>query len=317
MNDNLRNLLAVLLNCGYADLTTLEDCQYDFGDLVENCQFNFGKVELNALVRTMFDLGIQEIVDIIKERKQDTEDEEERAALDKLDPYEDIQSFHNYLDKNNNIYKKYLSDALDTFEEKTGFSISNDIVENVNKKLSKINEDVASEVFNLIKDMDWRDYYDSRFEGERDFRAQIKNHPETVISMLKEVDNDSPYYDKAQELILKITNKDRKINEEFNDKFYLKLLRAIDNDANTLRNLYEEGDKAPVTILHNMDYYEDKNNDYKLVNTSEVDGRKYSQVFDFTPFETSEAYVEYYVLVDDKIPEGFTKTKLMFDFEIN
>lgn len=51
-----------------------------------------------------------------------------------LDPFEDIQSFHNFIDTyiwidaddKIEIYKKYVKEALDQFEEMTGFEISCD-----------------------------------------------------------------------------------------------------------------------------------------------------------------------------------------------
>ena len=136
------DLLVELLGCGYADLSVLEDCKYDFSDIIEECYSVFGKLELNALARIMFEFGIREIGEAIDKRIDElanyVEDEDELSeelreelnALRDLYVYEDIQSFHNYLDtsiwicNHNDVYEKYLGEALDMFEENTGYCIS-------------------------------------------------------------------------------------------------------------------------------------------------------------------------------------------------
>ena len=135
------DLLIELLGCGYADLSVLEGCKYDFSDIIEECYSVYGKLELNALAKIMFDFGIREIGEYIDNRIDELanyveeEDElpeelrEELNALRDLYVYEDIQSFHNFLDtsiwicNHNDVYKKYLGEALLTFEENTGYYI--------------------------------------------------------------------------------------------------------------------------------------------------------------------------------------------------
>lgn len=135
------DLLVELLGCGYGDLSVLEDCRYDFSEIIEECYEVYGKMELNALARIMFDFGIREIGDYINNRIEEIEDmveeedmlseelREELHALRDLDVYEDIQSFHNFLDtsiwvcNHHKTYKKYLEEALDTFANNTGYCI--------------------------------------------------------------------------------------------------------------------------------------------------------------------------------------------------
>ncbi len=138
------DLLVELLGCGYADLSVLEDCRYDFSEIIEECYGVYGKLELNALARIMFEFGIREIGDYVNDRINsitygvDEEDEEnmlseelkeELHALRNLDVYEDIQSFHNYLDtsiwvcNHNETYEKYLGEALEGFANNTGYCI--------------------------------------------------------------------------------------------------------------------------------------------------------------------------------------------------
>lgn len=146
MSDFREDLLTSILDCGYGDLYLMEDCQYDIGEIVEECQFQFGKIDINLLVMTMFDYGIQGIEEAINDRLDELEDinkesgcltkeeREEKEALEALEPFDDIQSFHNYIDTHIWVdrkdrvetYKKYLTVALDHFYEMTGFEIGTD-----------------------------------------------------------------------------------------------------------------------------------------------------------------------------------------------
>ena len=146
MNDWKEDLLAAILDCGYADLYLLEDCRYDLCEIVEECRMNFGKLDINLLVRIMFEYGLRDIETAINDRICELEsvenernlDEDERVELESLrvlDPFENIESFHNYIDTSiwvsregnkREIYKRYLQDSLDRFEEMTGFQIGTD-----------------------------------------------------------------------------------------------------------------------------------------------------------------------------------------------
>ena len=170
------DLIVELLGCGYADLSVLEECKYDFSDIIEECYSVYGKLELNALARIMFEFGIREIGDYIDHRIEEIEDsvEEEHMlpeelrrelyALRQLDPHYDIESFHNYLDtniwvsKNKRAYKKYLGPALDRFENDTGYCIEVYLPEPLEKRyrckgfgLEFAHEDITAE------DEEWRD----------------------------------------------------------------------------------------------------------------------------------------------------------------
>lgn len=140
MSEFKDELLAELLECGYADLTVLEDCKYNFVDVIVYCKEDFGATPtLNNLAYSMFQIGIGKINDAINERMDELreieepseEESEELEALEVLEPYEDIESFHNYLDTSvyftakSEIYHKYMEEALDEFAENTGYSINN------------------------------------------------------------------------------------------------------------------------------------------------------------------------------------------------
>jgi hypothetical protein len=157
MNDWKDDILAELLDCGYADLSVLEDCQYDMADIVEQCKADFGKIDLNRLAHTMFDFGRADIeskrLGLIDELESElnewdnaieggqelTEEEQERydtlksdiELLKEFDVYENLESFHNYIDtsiwvtgtSDNERIRELLKDAFEEFKENTGYSI--------------------------------------------------------------------------------------------------------------------------------------------------------------------------------------------------
>lgn len=157
MNDWKDDLLIELLDCGYADLSVLEDCKYDMRDMVERCKWELGNITLNGLASVMFDLGREDIeskrlslIDDLEAEKDEwdkalergqelTEEDQERYdalendidLLKEFDVYENLESFHNYLDtsiwvsgtSDDERIKELLKDAFDEFEENTGYSI--------------------------------------------------------------------------------------------------------------------------------------------------------------------------------------------------
>lgn len=132
-------LLMTLLNCGSADLSLLDDIGYDWSLVFAR----MGEMprDINSVMWTVFQLGYEDIqtdIDdriceleaITNERELYDEEEEELARLRELEAAEDFGSYHNYLDthvyceRHGSTYKEYMGDALDEFEENTGFSIS-------------------------------------------------------------------------------------------------------------------------------------------------------------------------------------------------
>lgn len=132
------SLLTSILNCGTLDLRLLDDVQYDWCEILEHYD---GEKTLNGLMRAVFRYGFGEIEQAVNnriceldaipnERELDDDEEKELAALKELSPHDDFDSFHNYLDthvyceQHGGTYKAYMSDALDGFENNTGFCIS-------------------------------------------------------------------------------------------------------------------------------------------------------------------------------------------------
>ena len=139
MNDWRETILCCLLDCGTADLSLLDDFTGDLYDVIEDCRQELGDTNINHVVNVIFDIGTQEIQSFVNGRiaelealGQPTEEEkEELGALRQCDPYNDVRSYHNYLDtsvwfeEHAEIYAKYARPGIEAFEELTGFSFSN------------------------------------------------------------------------------------------------------------------------------------------------------------------------------------------------
>lgn len=143
MYDWKDTLLCSLLDCGTADLSLLDDVDVDIGEIIDECRDECGDTNINTVMWVIFQKGFGQIQNAIEARIQvleeyvedgsaDDEDREELEQLRELDPYEDFDSYHNYLDtnvwaqKHGEIYRQYLGDALEAFEEITGFYITID-----------------------------------------------------------------------------------------------------------------------------------------------------------------------------------------------
>lgn len=134
-------LLMELLHCGEYDLSLLDNVGYDWCDILElDSTFQF---DINFVMVRVFEYGFSQIEDAVEQRKAYLADTKDRygvsdeqsvelEALEKLEPFEDFQSHHNYIDthvwceKHKDIYQKYMAEAIDEFGDGTGFEISFD-----------------------------------------------------------------------------------------------------------------------------------------------------------------------------------------------
>lgn len=134
-------LLMELLHCGEYDLSLLDNVGYDWCDILElDSTFQF---DINFVMARVFEYGFSQIEDAVEQRKAYLADTKDRygvsdeqsielGALEKLEPFEDFQSYHNYIDthvwceKHKDIYQKYMAEAIDEFGDGTGFEISFD-----------------------------------------------------------------------------------------------------------------------------------------------------------------------------------------------
>lgn len=133
------SLLTAILDCGTADLSLLDDVQYDWGDIFKRLEDDAH--DLNSVMREVFQVGYEDIQVAVDDRiceleaielngrELDDDEADELALLRELDASEDFDSFHNYLDthvwcrNHADTYKKYMTEALEEFEENTGFCI--------------------------------------------------------------------------------------------------------------------------------------------------------------------------------------------------
>lgn len=96
------------------------------------------------------------------------------------------------------------------------------------------------------------------------------------------------------------------------DSTYASVMKQADSDAQKLRDSWEKDGKSLFDTLSELGYesdYEDSPYMFK-----DADGGN-TIVFDFRPINSFEDYVTYFVVdKDNRIPDGWTKTKLMIDF---
>ena len=68
--ENREYLLCVLLDCGYADLSMLDDVGYDMDEIVADAIDNYGKVTLNTLLATIVVNGLSDLDSAYSENKE-------------------------------------------------------------------------------------------------------------------------------------------------------------------------------------------------------------------------------------------------------
>lgn len=145
--DTARNLLTALLDCGSDDLRILDSCEYGFHEVIEEARGYKDHPDINDLCSAMFTLAKHDIndwlvnrlgeihVDLMNGDKHTAEYVYltfEYKTLSELSPHEDISSYHNFLDTHVYLscneekgiaYARYCKEAIDAFEQKTGFPI--------------------------------------------------------------------------------------------------------------------------------------------------------------------------------------------------
>lgn len=62
------DLLTVVMDCGYADLTLLDDVQYYMYEIFDECLATFGNYNVNNVVRIVFDHGLRDLEEAIRMR---------------------------------------------------------------------------------------------------------------------------------------------------------------------------------------------------------------------------------------------------------
>lgn len=150
MVSSREDFLMNLLNCGVLDLKLIDDVGYDWCDILDGetlgemlSDGSRQRETLNYIMRRVVEFGIDQLTTAVAdriceleaipdERELDVDEEEELEALRTLNPEEDIENYHNFIDthvwfeNNADAYRTYLQEALDDFTEGTGFEIGGD-----------------------------------------------------------------------------------------------------------------------------------------------------------------------------------------------
>ena len=136
----VESLLCSILDCGYSDLSILNDVGHDLREIVDYLHDMGVHPTLNAITDEIFRKGVDAFKYKIKDRIHDLEHrlescenneiEELRGQIDTLqylDPDEDIEWHCNYLDTsisfsdNEEIYRKHLANEISEIEDDMGF----------------------------------------------------------------------------------------------------------------------------------------------------------------------------------------------------
>ena len=141
------DFLMSILNCGVWDLSLIDDVGYNWCDILDSETLgemlsggSRQRETLNYLMRRVVEFGIEQITTAVddriceleaisNERELDADEEKELSALRALNPEEDIDSCHNFVDthvwfeNNADVYHTYMQEARDNFAEGTGFEI--------------------------------------------------------------------------------------------------------------------------------------------------------------------------------------------------
>lgn len=139
------DFLMSILHCGVCDLSLIDDVGYNWCDILDSETLgemlsSGSRQRLNYLMRRVVEFGIRQITTAVddriceleaipNDRELDADEEKELSALRALNPEEDIDSYHNFVDthvwfeNNADVYHTYMQEALDNFTEGTGFEI--------------------------------------------------------------------------------------------------------------------------------------------------------------------------------------------------
>lgn len=123
-----KELLCELLSCGYGDIEMLFKINYDFEDIKKTLyDMDYSIIDFESLLYGAIYLYRYNIQGVIDEKIRNEENGYEE--LGKLDAWEDIECFVNYLDTHiyirndeiKEIYRKYLSDEISKENDLIGF----------------------------------------------------------------------------------------------------------------------------------------------------------------------------------------------------
>lgn len=144
-------VMTKILDCGTADLSLLDDINYDLDDIIDSLMEN-NCLSLNGIFQEVFIKGAEELQEEFKNQKEDikaeifykieenetenlTETEEHKELISDLallesgdlQPENDLEFYLNYQDthifmKHIEFYRRYMENTVDDIEYKMGWS---------------------------------------------------------------------------------------------------------------------------------------------------------------------------------------------------
>lgn len=147
-------VMTKILDCGTADLSLLDDINYDLDDIIDNLMEN-NCLSLNGIFQEVFIKGAKELQEEFKNQKEDikaeilyrieeneaenlTETEEHKELISDLallesgdlQPENDLEFYLNYQDthvfiKHIDFYRRYMENTVDDIEYKMGWGFKN------------------------------------------------------------------------------------------------------------------------------------------------------------------------------------------------
>lgn len=132
------NLFRVLLNCGEYDINMLLDITYDWYDIFDY-EAPLDIADFNSVLYSAINYGLEQLQENIDNRVDELEavdeptkeENTELEALKKLITQEDFDIYLNYIDsritcmQHQDIYNKYLKEAIDAVETGLSMNIEN------------------------------------------------------------------------------------------------------------------------------------------------------------------------------------------------
>lgn len=137
-----QSLLCEMLSCGSSDLEILDRIGYGWDEILDQMDWPRDGLDFNDVLRAAVSVGIINIKEAVRDRVFELEatqgihgnlepdEAEELEALRRLRPDDDIDGDFNFLAThvwfrdNGSIYRRYLPEAVDDFEENVGFFLT-------------------------------------------------------------------------------------------------------------------------------------------------------------------------------------------------
>lgn len=116
-SSKMTDLLVEMLNCSPNDLNILEGCMIPMKDLIDYAMTHSRTVNLNRLVKAMFDLALKEVQEAIYTSGGDL-----NIFKDTYQHIDGAKSFIQF-ENNENVYRLYFEEEISIFESITGITI--------------------------------------------------------------------------------------------------------------------------------------------------------------------------------------------------